>query len=139
MFDAGGNEVCSSEYLEILFGMPTAFGSVDDLFGLFIPMDFFQGEWSAKHVFGKLTTCVTIKWQCGGVTRIQGEPTGFPGKELIGFFAGQELFIDEGSLFALALEMKRFRKISLSEATLSFSSKGWKRFCASIRPLAARM
>jgi len=95
MFDAGGNEVCSSEYLVILFGVPTAFGSVDDLFCLFIPMDFFQGEWSAKHIFGKLLTGFAVEWQCGCVACIEGESTGFPGKELIGLFSGKELFINE--------------------------------------------
>ena len=42
MLDAGGDKVGSSEDLVILFGVPTAFGSVDDLFGFLVPMDFFQ-------------------------------------------------------------------------------------------------
>ena len=85
MLDAGGDKVGGGEDLVILFGVPAAFGSVDDLFGFFVPMNFFQGEWSAKHVltrsarpsgnlpgclspcgrFNKSSACVTIKWQCG--------------------------------------------------------------------------
>ena len=41
MFDAGGNEVGGCENLVILFGVPAAFGSINDLLGF---LNFHQGQ-----------------------------------------------------------------------------------------------
>ena len=96
MFHAGGDEVGGCENLVVLFGVPTTLGTVNDLFAFLIPMNFFQGEWCAQHVFGKLSAGFAIEWQGRCVACVEGETTGFPQKKLIGFLLGKELFVDEG-------------------------------------------
>jgi len=48
VFDDGGNEINCREDFEVLYGVPTSFGTVDHFLGAFVPGHFFQREWRAK-------------------------------------------------------------------------------------------
>lgn len=46
-----GKEIDGLEDLEVAFGVPAPFGSVDDLAGRFVPGDFFRREGGAQEIF----------------------------------------------------------------------------------------
>ncbi len=95
MVDGGGDKVGGFEYFEVALCAPTAAGAIDDGAGVWVPVDFLEGEGRAQEVLGEALAAFCVAGGDGFLAAVDMEAAVLPGEKSGGFVGAEEFGVAE--------------------------------------------